>query len=275
MWDQQNGIQVRWCCEGFVSLLTLRQCEGFSQVEMTFNGNINIKQIGQSFVHIDRYDEVYLIPLVDAKVKGFFSGQLYPELSGKYKIVSSSGYISEMSFCGSGFFTSQRNSFSARTYHTEKGIESPIYTLQGQWCDKFQIYDCVKEAVLGECNINSAEPVPCILPPEEEQDPWETGKAWKKVREALEKGEMNATVREKAKIENAQRAMRKREANEGVEWQPKFFYKSHDKDPLLQSLAHSVGDTSTHKKTDGVWKVRKELATNHQRPFHGTLTPEG
>ena len=179
-------------------VLTLLQCEGFSQVEMTFNGNINIKQKGQSVVHIDRYDEVYLIPLVDAKVKGFLSGQLYPELSGSYKIVSSSGYISEMSFCGSGFFTSQRNCFSARTYHADKGFGSPIYTLQGQWCDKFQIYDCIKETVFEECDINIPKSVSCILPPQEEQDPWETRKAWQKVREALEKGEMSATVREKS-----------------------------------------------------------------------------
>lgn len=47
---------------------------------MTFNGNINVKQTDHAMVHIDRYDEDYLIPIPDAKVKGFLAGHLYPEL---------------------------------------------------------------------------------------------------------------------------------------------------------------------------------------------------
>ena len=242
---------------------------------MTFNGNLNIKQLGQSIVHIDEYDETYLIPLVGAKVKGFLSGHLYPELYGSHKIVSSSGYVSEMNFYSSGFFTSQVNQFSASVYHVDQGSQSPVYTLHGQWCEKYEIYDSVKEAMIEECVINSVKPVDLISPPEEEQDPWETLKAWKKVHEALEKGEMQNTMREKSKIENGQRAMRKREATDGVDWKPLFFYKSHEKDPALDSLAHSVSERLMRQETDGVWKVDREMASNYQRPFHGTLTPEG
>ncbi|KAI4156039.1 MAG: hypothetical protein L6R39_001155 [Caloplaca ligustica] len=49
-------------------------------IRMTFNGNINVKQTDHAMVHIDRYDEDYLIPIPDAKVKGFLAGHLYPEL---------------------------------------------------------------------------------------------------------------------------------------------------------------------------------------------------
>ncbi|KAL8824743.1 MAG: hypothetical protein Q9191_004851 [Dirinaria sp. TL-2023a] len=240
---------------------------------MTFNGNLNIKQRGQSVLHIDEYDETYLIPLVDAKVKGFLAGHLYPELYGKYKIVASSGYVSEMNFQGSGFFTGQTNQFSASVYHIDKGSESSVYTLQGQWCEKYQIHDSIKEVIIEECDINSAKPAALVSSPEEEQDSWETGRAWKKVREALEKGEMHTTVREKTRIENGQRAMRKREASDGVEWKPLFFYKTHDQNPILQALANSASETLVHEKTDGVWTVDKKMASNFRRPFHDSLTP--
>ena len=57
---------------------------------MTFAGSINIKQTGHAQLHIDKYDEDYLISFPDVKAKGFFSGALCPELSGAYCIISSS-----------------------------------------------------------------------------------------------------------------------------------------------------------------------------------------
>jgi oxysterol-binding protein-related protein 9/10/11 len=69
---------------------------------MTFNSSIGIKQFGHALVHIDRYNEDFLIPMPDVKVKGFLSGQLYPEIEGTYYIVSSSGFVSELNFSGAG-----------------------------------------------------------------------------------------------------------------------------------------------------------------------------
>lgn len=70
---------------------------------MTFSTSINIKQTGHAVLHIDKYDEDYLIPFPDVKVKGFLSGTLYPELDGTYHIISSD-FISEMKFSGKGLF---------------------------------------------------------------------------------------------------------------------------------------------------------------------------
>ncbi|KAG7008892.1 hypothetical protein G7Y79_00004g014760 [Physcia stellaris] len=147
-WDEEHGIQ----------------CEGFSKVQMTFNGSINVKQVGRSVLHIDKYDEYYSIPILDAKVVGFFSGHLYPELAGKYSIVSSSGYISEMEFCGKGFWTGEKNSVSAKVYHRDTGPELPLYTLSGQWSSKFEIRDCGNDAFHEIYDLSTATPVPMTIP---------------------------------------------------------------------------------------------------------------
>lgn len=253
--------------------LVCLQCEGFSKVQMTFNGSLNIKQIGLSTLHIDKYDEHYQIPVFDAKVVGFFSGKLYPELSGKYSIISSSGYISEMEFCGKGFWSGEKNSVNAKVYHRDHGPEAPLYTLSGQWSGKFKIQDCSNDAFRETYDMSTSTPVPMTLQPEAEQDPWETRKAWRKVYEALGRGDMQATSREKSRIEEAQRAMRKCEAREKERWKPLFFTKSYEDDGVLQSLSATAAQDVARRKTEGVWKVRRELARDHQRPFHGALIP--
>ena len=240
---------------------------------MTFNGSINVKQVGRSVLHIDKYDEYYSIPILDAKVVGFFSGHLYPELGGKYSIVSSAGYISEMEFCGKGFWTGEKNSVSAKVYHRDNGPEMPLYTLAGQWSSKFQIRDCGSDAFHEIYDMSTSPPVPMTIPPESEQDPWETRKAWGKVHEALSKGDMQATTREKSRIEEAQRAMRKREASEKGSWKPLFFTRSYEEDERLLRLQVPAAQDPARLKYEGVWRVRRELARNHQRPFHGALMP--
>ena len=242
---------------------------------MTFNGNINIKMTGQSFVHIHKYEETYQIPMLDAKVVGFFSGHLYPELYGKYRIVCSSGYISEIDFCGKGFLSGEKNHFEARVFHEDSGPGSPRYALSGQWSRTFQVRDCGTDAVVETCDINSLTPAAIQVPPEAEQDPWETRKAWKKVHESLGKGDMQATVREKSKLEAAQRAMRKHEAKTNVSWQPVFFSKSSNQDIRLQALAGSAFHDLKRETLDEIWKVDRGLAKRHKKPFHAGLTPGG
>ena len=46
------------------------RADGYGRVEMTFNGNINIKQMGHAVIHLDRFDEDYLVPLTDVTVRG-------------------------------------------------------------------------------------------------------------------------------------------------------------------------------------------------------------
>ena len=48
----------------------------------------------------------------------------------------------------------------------------------------------------------------------------ESRRAWAKVADAILKGDMDTTAREKSIIENRQREMRRIEQAEGREWEP-------------------------------------------------------
>ncbi|MCJ1352631.1 MAG: hypothetical protein MMC33_002615 [Icmadophila ericetorum] len=244
---------------------------------MTFNGNISIKQTGHAMVHIDKYDEDYLIPIPGAKVKGLFSGRPYPELGGTYHIISSTGLVSEITFSGTGFFSGSRNSFEAKIYQRDDKAKSPLYTARGQWNGKFTIHDGANDNDIETCDLGTYQPAPLTIPDEAEQDSWETRRAWKDVIQALKRGDMRGTVMEKSKLEEAQRALRRKEAANGTPWQPLFFSPLQGNYPLFDGLASAVGWPLEKERTKGVWKVNREKAEHAEKlkPYHGIVTPMG
>lgn len=242
---------------------------------MTFNGYINIKQTGHAIVHIDRYDEDYLIPLPNVKVKGFLTGTPYPDLIGKYHIVSSSGFTSEVNFSESGMFYGARNRFNASLYPTKDLKRTPLYTVSGQWSGQFTFRDSARNIDIETYDINAARLAPLDLPCMEKQDPWESRKAWRNVLEALKKGDVQATITEKSKVEEAQRALRKQEIKQGVVWKPTFFSQREDGDPLFDRLASLHGIKLEAEKTRGVWQFNRSTMRRTTKPYHGTLTPLG
>lgn len=246
---------------------------------MTFTGNVNIRQIGHSMLHIDKYDEDYLVPLPNAHAKGFLSGQLYPELHGTYHIISSSGYVSEIQFSGASFFGgSERNRFKATVYRRGDAEKKAIYSITGRWSDKFTIYDGKTSEVIEQYDTNAAyhKPAPLSIPSLQDQDPWESRRAWQHVISALKSGDLGASVTEKSKVETAQRSMRAKEKQTGIVWKPLLFSPLQGEYELFQQLASATGGLSLDSdKTKGVWKVDMEKAKTLKRPFHGDLTPLG
>jgi hypothetical protein len=85
------------------------------------------------------------------------------------------------------------------------------------------------------CVADSPPAVPLQIPDIDAQDPWESRNAWKDVLAALAKGDIQNIVK-KTKLEEAQRAMRKKEAAEGIKLEPKFFSSTED-DPVFRKLA--------------------------------------
>ncbi|KAF3278755.1 hypothetical protein TWF970_004306 [Orbilia oligospora] len=213
--------------------------EGYTRVEMSFSGSLKVKQTGYAIIHLDKYDEDYLIPFPDCQVKGFLSGKLYPELGGTVHLTSSSGYVSEISFSGEGVFSDARNGDIVETCSPKKSVAAPLH-----------------------------------LPDAAEQDSWETRKAWEDTYDALAKSDFQGIVRAKSKLENAQRAMRKREIAEDRRWEPKFFSNA-DEDPLFEELASGLNLKLQPDRTKGVWKFDRKKADLAVKPFHGELTPLG
>ncbi|KAK5662402.1 hypothetical protein OQA88_8312 [Cercophora sp. LCS_1] len=256
------------------------RADGYARVEMTFNGAVNIRQVGHALVHIDRYDEDHLVPLPDVKVRGFLGGCMYPEITGTYTIVSSSGFVTEMYFSGEGMIRGKRNSFTARIYNKNDPKKVSIYEASGVWSQGWTVKDSRTGDVIEVYEVDAPEnaPAPMDIAPLDEQDEWESRKAWHGVLSGMAAGDMRAVLAEKTKIEQAQRQMRAREAAEGVKWEPLLF-RSQDGDDhdVFHKLAEGTGHRLWHEKTKGVWRVDKNRVAERQaqRPYRSSLTPLG
>lgn len=256
------------------------RADGYARVEMSFNGNVNVRQIGHAVYRIDKYNEDYLIPLPDVRVKGFMSGCMYPEIVGTYHIVSSAGYVAEVRFSGEGMLgRGKRNWFDARIYKKEDvKKKDPLYEVSGCWSEGWTVKEGRTGDVLETYCVDAPEndPVPMEIEPVERQDPWESRKAWDGVLRGLKTGDMRMVVEEKTKIEQAQRNMRAREAEKGIMWEPLLFKSRHgDEHNVFHRLAEGLGWQLHHDKTKGVWKVDDGKVKNLQRPFRAGLTPFG
>jgi hypothetical protein len=238
-----------------------------------------VRQIGHAILHLDAYAEDYLIPLPDVQVKGLLTGTPYPELHGTYYISSSSGLIAKIDFAGKGFLgmSGTKNRVEAKLYRAEDR-ERVLYTVKGAWNDQFTIVDAQTAAELETYDTNATPAAPLTVAPVAEQDPWESRRAWSGVIDALNRGDMQATSDEKGKVENGQRAMRKREKAAGqaeaAGWEATFF-RREEGDAVFDRLATPIGAQLNKQKTVGVWKFDDEKACRARKPYRGDLMPTG
>lgn len=268
LWNEKHGVYA----------------EGFTRQEITFAlDSISIKQTGHALLTLKKHeDETYLIPLPDVKVKGILSGLsgTYPELQGTYTIPSTSGHYSVIEFSGKSLLgSSTKHEFVAKVYAPGKTEEEPLYTVKGHWHESFTIYkgtDTSESAGVETLTLKSLPTTPLKLVEEsaDAQDPWESRRAWKGVREALAKGDMSGTVKAKSALEQGQREMRKDEDRTGKKWQPLFFQRKEE-DPVASSLYKSILKDLKPEATVAIWKFDEDLwKSGLKKPFHGNLTPD-
>ena len=257
-WNEKHGVRTT----------------GFAQQEITFSGSVSIKQKGYAIFHIDRYDEDYLIPMPNVKVKSIVSGTPYPELTGRCSIISSTGFVAEVTFEAKGWITGgTKNGFHARVFHTERPKED-LYTVKGTWNTEFIIEDARTGETVEKCNVAAQKSIPVAVDNIENQDPWESRRAWKDVVGSLEKGDMKATAEAKSIVENGQRQMRQEEKDRGVEWKPLFFRRQQE-DVLFEKLSRMDKDSFAVDAEGGIWKVDLNAIKNVKKPYHGGFSPTG
>lgn len=257
VWNEKYGVRA----------------EGFTRQEITLAGSVSIKQKGYAILRVDKYEEDYLIPLPHVKVKGIWSGAPYPELGGKYSIVSSSGLVCEVMFEGKGlFWGGVKHGVTARVYD-QRHPSHDIYTVQGSWDNILKISDA-KGHEIESFDINAEKTLPIQVPDVSKQDPWESRRAWAGVRDAIRRLDMRATGKEKSIVEQGQRRMRRLEKERGVQWVPVFF-RRHADDPLFSRLVEISKHRYEVDETSGIWKADTHAMVHAARPFHGLLTPTG
>ncbi|KAL5118108.1 hypothetical protein ACEQ8H_003943 [Pleosporales sp. CAS-2024a] len=257
LWNDKHGVRA----------------EGFTQQEITFSGAVHIKQKGYALLHLDRWDEDYLIPVPNIKVKGLLSGTPYPELAGQYSLISSNGYVSHLTFTGKTWFGGgQKNGLEAKLYHAD-APDKTLYTVTGAWNGQVTFKDAQTAKQVDTFNVNHLHSAPIETVALSEQDPWESGKAWGEVLSALHRGDMAGVASAKARLEQGQRRMRAGEKSRREPWQTMFFQRT-DCDALFDKLS-AVDPNSFPVDTTagGLWKVNRQAVTTVKRPFRGPLLP--
>lgn len=225
---------------------------GYNAQKASFGRTINVKQIGHAILHLDAYDEDYLITLPSLHIEGLITGSPYVELNKNTYIVSSTGYTSRVDYSGKGWVSGKKNSFTAAMYPSGKEKDT-LYTVDGQWSDKFEIKDTRTKKVVDSYSAKSTPKTPLSVAPIEQQHPLESRRAWKKVADAITKGDMDTTSAEKSLIENEQRALRKTEQNEAREWERAYFTRK-DRHEVFERLVKDIpGGEVEADKTGGIW----------------------
>lgn len=210
-----------------------------------------MKQIGHAILHLDKYNEDYLITLPSLHIEGLIYGSPFVELNKATYIQSSSGYTAKIDYSGKGWLSGKKNSFTA-TLYPERKEKDILYEISGQWTDNFVIRDGKKRDI-ETYSAKAHKTTPLTVAPLDRQDACESRRAWRGVAEAITRGDMDTTSTEKSKIENSQRDLRKKEQAEGREWERKFFTRVPN-DPSFENLAAVLGERSETDKTGGMWR---------------------
>ncbi|KAH6614236.1 hypothetical protein C7974DRAFT_73273 [Boeremia exigua] len=256
IWNDKHGVRA----------------EGFTEQEITFSGNVSIKQKGYAILHIDKYNEDYLMPVPDVKVKGILGGRPYPELSGNYSLISSTGYVSHIKFEGKSFFGGgQKNGFEAKMFHVDRPDET-LYQAKGAWNAESTFEDARTGKEIERLNFATLKTLPLQIEDTAEQDPWESRRAWGDVIAALRRGDMKTAADAKSIVEQGQRQMRKDEAANGTSWKTRFF-KPVDHDEVYDTLSKRDPSSFTVDRQSGIWKVDKTAIQTAQKPYHEDLLP--
>ncbi|KAM0720802.1 hypothetical protein Q7P37_003087 [Cladosporium fusiforme] len=252
IWNEKHGVRL----------------QGYNAQKASFSRTINVRQVGHAVLHLDAYDEDYLITLPSLHIEGLITGSPYVELNKSSYIIGSNGYTSRIDYSGKGWVSGSKNSLSATIFPhgKEKSKSDVLYTAEGSWTDKFVIKNAKKE-VVEQYNAKTEPKTELKVPPVSEQDPLESRRAWGKVAAAIQKGDMNTTSAEKSVIEESQRAMRKQETAEGKEWERRFFSRAKGL-PTFEKLIKEVPYGNLEMdQTNGAWVFDQEKASAAKPPF--------
>lgn len=252
------------------------QLQGYNAQKASFSSTILIKQIGHALYTLtppgSDEKEMYMITLPCLHVQSLIYGTPFIELEKTSRIASSSGYMAKIDYSGKGWLSGKKNSFTAILYKASEGEKKPLYTVDGQWSDSFTIKDARTKDVVDQYAVRDTQTTPLTLAPLEQQDLYESRRAWHDVADGILSGDMESVSVAKSCIENAQRELRRVEKSEGRVWERRFFRRidEEDDDEENRRLAEALDLAFETERTGGIWRFDPELAVDARPPYHKT-----
>ncbi|KAL7806736.1 hypothetical protein V8C44DRAFT_197967 [Trichoderma aethiopicum] len=247
------------------------QLEGYNAQKATFKSTIIVKQIGHAVLTVpvgsgdDKKLERYLITLPSLHIEGLIFGAPFVELDGSSLITSSSGYTAKIDYSGKGWLSGKKNTVVATLYPTDNE-KDVLYNVTGQWTKEFEIYQGPakknsKATLVATYDAAGTRQTDLAVAPLDKQHPLESRRAWSKVADAIQRGDMDSVSAEKTKIEQAQRNLRTKESAEGQPWERRYF-NAVAEDETLALLGKTAGIPldGERDKTGGLWRFDAEKA---------------
>ncbi|TFB02946.1 Oxysterol-binding protein [Trichoderma ghanense] len=241
------------------------QLEGYNAQKATFKSTIIVKQIGHAVLTVpvgagdDKHLERYLITLPSLHIEGLIFGAPFVELDGSSLITSSSGYTAKIDYSGKGWLSGKKNTVVATLYPTDNE-KDVLYNVTGQWTKEFEIYQGPakknsKATLVATYDAAGTQQTDLAVAPLDKQHPLESRRAWSKVADAIQRGDMDSVSAEKTKIEQAQRSLRSKESAEGQPWERRYFNAvAEDETLALLGKAAGVPLDGDRDKTGGLWR---------------------
>ncbi|RMJ27769.1 Oxysterol binding protein [Aspergillus sp. HF37] len=256
------------------------ELQGYNAQKASFSGTIHVKQLGHALLTItppgaDKNDpsqhERYAISLPTLHVESLIYGTPFIELEKSTRIASSTGYVAKVDYSGKGWLSGKKNTFTASLFKESDGEKKPLYCVDGQWSEAFVIKDARTKEEVDRYSVKDSKTAPFDLAPIEQQDHFESRRAWKDVASSIERGDMDSTSVSKSTIENAQRETRRVERSEGREWERRFFNRINENDDegflKLAKMAQLPSNLDADK-TNGVWRFDKPRSADAKPPYH-------
>lgn len=175
------------------------------------------------------------------RIEGLVWGAPYIELVESSTIQGSTGYSVHIEYKGKGYFSGKAHSFKATMSKGSKQVQ----TFEGQWTGISTI-----GGSKGPVFYDADEPKEEItVKPVEEQGEWESRRLWANVANGIRSGDYETAGKDKSRIENEQRQLRKDEQAAGKTW-PSWHFDHVDDDAEFQKLVSMMQDNSQPKSED-------------------------
>lgn len=189
--------------------------------------SIRIEQVGRAVLYLKQYDEQYMIDFPDLLIRGVLTGGAFIELGGSCTIIGSNNTKAVIEFVPKPWFGGEYNHIKGSVYADEK----IHYHLSGRWSHQ-SFYSDAKDDGKKELLFDAeAEPMAeRLTAPVDEQSELESHRIWGPVTEALKEKNFKVANKEKTKIEEWQRGVRKQREEIKENWEPKLFKFEKDLD---------------------------------------------
>ena len=224
--------------------------EGHSGQKTSFNGrSISVVQVGHAKMFLDRPEgrETYVITLPTLSIDGLWFGSPYIELTDSSYIYSSTGMHAKIHYSGRGYFSGKAHSFQATV--SAPSSSKPILQAQGIWSGKSTVTEGTVlpvGSVFWDADAQKRDEV--HVKPLDQMGEYESRRLWQHVSHGIRTGNYDLASKDKSRIENEQRALRKKRETDGTQHQLKHFVLIED-DPVYSSLVVPTKHVPSHQKS--------------------------